>query len=270
MNELTTRPTAELQSEIDSDWGDLPKKMTPVICRIGQATSRGKVKIGAFNYQDRPDWEPTEKIEHAVLLKVVRTRVLYGKTFESPARCGSDDFNKPSQRIKNPVSSSCHLCPASQWVENLDYDGADVRDALINELTPKKVTNAPLCTTTYNLIVVDKRMFPFVLQAQRTQIKNVDINLINRLRFSGQRIFAQAFDLGLRKIENSDGTWYEYTFENFRPSENVEEFQRFHSMFKTSGEQVLAEQHAAMDAEKLAAEKQGANQTWDDSEEIPF
>lgn len=269
MTGLTVKPSAELQAEIDSDWGDLPKKISPIVCRVGQPTSRGGAKIGMFNYQNKPDWEPSDKIEHVVLLKAVRTRVLYGPTFESPARCGSDNFNFPSSRIKNPISNSCNHCPASQWVESLDNMGYDVREQLIAELKPKKTGNAPLCATTYNLIVVDKRMFPFVLQAQRTQIKNVDNNLINRLRFSGQRIFAQAFDISLRKMETADGSWYEYSFDNFRQTENVDEYQKFHSMFKTSGEQVLAEQHAAMDAEKLAAQPQGANSEWQD-EEIPF
>lgn len=240
-------------SDPQSDWGDLaPTRDRLITCRVGQPTSRKKgTQIGKFNYSN--EWEPSDKIEGATVVLAHRTRVLYGKTFESPRRCGSDNYHQPSSFIKDPIWDRCADCIASKWPDGLTPVGIQERNKLIAELDAKN-TGGPLCSDTINLVLVDSRKIPFVITAQKTQISKVKNELINKLSWSGKRKYQLKFDVTLVEKTTNKGKWYEYEFSNFRDVDNEQELLGFVKLFEMSGETALANEHNAMDMEKEVGE----------------
>lgn len=254
--DLVQKQDAALGEYTPQDFGNLPRPPDPLICKLGQGTSQ-KGEPGKFNFSN-PSWESVDKLEGVVVLTPRAGRVLYGEKFDSPSRCSSDNFQNPSARVKVPVSDSCMDCPAAMWPNNLiTEDQIKVRDGLIAELKPQR-TNIPLCKETVNLIMVDGRMTPFMMQFQSTGLKNVYENLINVLRYSGKRIFAQQFDVTIKRVtkqtDRGPTHYYEPVFGNFRDISEDQKagMERMAAYWSAMAKQILSEQFEKMDQEKEA------------------
>ena len=252
MNSIIPRPEAAPSVYNPDDFGNLPRPPSPIRCTVGQPTSQ-KGEVGKFNFS-KPDWAPTDKMVGVTVLAPRATRVLFGKTFQSASRCGSDNYQTPAPRYSNPVWGNCLECPAALWPNQLvTKEQMEKRDELIKELEPKRL-NIPLCTEMVNLMMIDDRLTPFLMQFSKTQLKNVYDNLINVFRYSGKRIFSQSFDIGLKKISSASGTYFECVFSNFRDVDDVKKFEDMHKFWSAMAERTIGEQHAQMDAEKEVAE----------------
>jgi hypothetical protein len=255
MSNIVQKKDSLLGDYTPEDFGNLPRPPAPIICKLGQGTSQ-KGEPGRFNFS-KPDWPSAEVLTDVVALAPRATRVLYGERFDSPSRCGSDDFNHPSPRYKEPISHSCGDCPAKMWPnEVVTKEQHEVRARLIAEIKPQR-TNIPLCRESVNMIFIDERMIPFMMPFQGTALKNVYDNLINVLRYSGKRIFAQMFDMKVKRIqkntERGPTFYYETSFENFRDITNDTYRARVAQLagyWGAMAQDILAEQFERMDAEK--------------------
>lgn len=282
MNELTNKQDVNAlaiatdQSFAD-DFGALGKLMFSSfpICSVGQPTSRGKNVVGKFNFAG-VDWEPLDSLKNVIIVKASFSRVLYGATFDSPSRCGSDNGRVPGSRYEKPICSDCTSCFAPKWDNESTPEEISKKQALAQELKVKDYTSSkPLCHDTINLTCVDDRMIPFILKFQKTQLKVVQNSLLNPLKFTKKRIFSRSLDIGLKKVEASSGTYYEYVFTNFKDTDPflLPQLVEIAEFCKNNGEQIIANHYAEMDKEKVAAQQSMPSGApgggWQD-ETIPF
>lgn len=213
---------------------------------LAQGMGKHKLSQGKFVYNTGTI---LPSLEGCKLIVPTKTRVLYN--FNNKARCSSDNFYQPSQRIANPVSESCLTCPVGTWGES------DLKNKIAEEIKPKSYNpNKPLCNETYNLLMADKNWNLFFIGFQKTQLKAVSEKLFTRLRhsFGGNAPFHVSFDITSHPV----GEYYNVEFNNFKlldedeRAKGAEAYQNWHD--RAQG--VLARQHKEMDDAK--------------EEEIPF
>lgn len=272
MSNLTVKSSAVPQAQQQDEFGNLPVSQATSLasqfirCDVGQPLSK-KLEKGKFNFKGI-DWQPVESLTDVVFLKAQMNRVLFGATFDSPAMCRSDNFHQPSPSIAAPVCDSCGACPLGKWDNQLDDNAKGVKRRYEQLLGKKKSSPAPLCNETINVIVADKRLIPFVLKFQKTQLKIVTDQLINKLRFNnkGKRAWETMFDVTLVDKDS----YYEYRFENFRDNPDSELYKELYETVSVIAEQALAAQHAQMDQEKVAEPVEAKTPSFDADEEIPF
>jgi hypothetical protein len=202
---------------------------------VGKIGSGGKAGKFVFN-----TGEVRDSMLECKLLVPTKTRVLYGA---GSARCASDNFFNPSDRIQNPVSANCLTCPVAQWGED------PLKDKVAEETKPKNYNpKKPLCNETYNLLMADKDWNLFFIKFQKTQLKIVSEKLFTRLRynFGANPPYEVAFDL---KSVPVDDTYFNIEFDNFRviPDEQKTVAQDAYMSWSSRAKDVLAKQHKEMD-----------------------
>lgn len=211
--------------------------------KIGQPTSQ-EGTAGNFNFNNG---KSLPVLEGCKLLAPRKTRVLYRGDAKA-SRCGSDDFYVPSPRFKDPISTNCMTCYAAQWGEEED------KQALAKEVAKQGNINPPLCKETYNLLMLDESNSPFFIQFQSTQLKEVQQKLFSRLKFEFASVLpcCVQFDIKLECITKPGVKYYSAVFENFVELETgpiSEEVQKIWGRFRGIAQDILAKQHADMDAE---------------------
>lgn len=281
MSNVTVRKTGGLQAHQSPDeFGNLPMNTSNSIgnafirCDVGQPLSKAvkanKSLAGHLIFSN-DTWKAQAKLEGVVFLKAHMNRVLYGATFDSAARCRSDDYKVPSPSIAEPVSESCLECPLGQWDNKLSDDQKEFKFKFAKELSPKKAGQPqPLCNETINVVFADARLTPFVMKFQKTALKIVNEQLINKLRYGvqGKKTYQMMFDVSLVELDS----YYECKFDNFRENTQPEVYKELQTEVGLIAEAMLAQQHAQMDAEKEAAPvvDEQAPPKWEEAEELPF
>jgi hypothetical protein len=244
MSNITPRGHGDMQ--VTDPWGNMESSDFAIPhMKIGQPMTK-KGEMGAFNFSNGASHKTLTGVK---LLVPHKTRVLYGKTFDSGSRCASDNYHVPSSRIQNPISPSCLTCFAAQWGDD-DQRKVDLAFELGkqgNNIRP------PLCKETYNPLMVDGGMRPFFAQFQGTNLKEFSEKLLSRLRFEFSQVppYMVSFDMGL-KMASGEYKVYQPEFTNFKILEG-EEAERMTNMwhaFSQTAAKKLADAHAQMDAEK--------------------
>jgi hypothetical protein len=228
-------------------WGNLEPAKDFAIPRvdIGQPTSKGEA--GHFNFNNgRSD----KVLKACKLLAPTKTRVLYSG--DNASRCSSDDYYSPSQRVKDPISSNCMSCYASDWGE--DHE----KVMLAKEIGKQGSINPPLCKETYNILMLDEENAPFFIKFQGTQLKVVSQKLFSMLQFNFGNVlpYLVEFDMRLDLIQGSGKKYFSTVFENFKQvgETDVDEVTKKWENFKSVAMSILAKQHEDMDAEARDAE----------------
>jgi hypothetical protein len=196
--------------------------------------------IGSFVFNTG---ETVPMFKGCKLIVPTKTRVLYAG--EGRARCKSDNFYAPSEHVKNPVSSNCLTCPASDWGQN------DVKDGIAREVKPRNYdANKPLCNETYNLLMADESWNLFFIKFQKSQLGLVNKKLFTRLRYNYGKDapYTVAFDMVPVKTD----TYYVVEFENFRviPDDQKQIAQDCYMQWSKRAGDVLKTQHEEMDLSK--------------------
>lgn len=219
---------------------------------IGQPLTKKGGKHGEFNYNNG---NMVKELKNCKLLRVLKTRVLFGKSFTDPSLCSSDDFYVPSPRVKDPVSASCLNCVAAQWGDDIPE-----KAALAKRLWGKNIDRKPMCAETYNLLMADENNNPFFIKFQKTHLKIAQEKLFSRLKFGfvGTNPYLVAFDM---KTKEEGQGYFVPVFENFHLLEGDEAVRAdaAYRAYAAGAHNALAKEHEAMDAEKS-----------DDSEGLPF
>jgi len=261
MSDLTVKNELTIPGNADDDFGELAHVRPKLIKAIvGQPTNESGFDVGKFNfnYSDKELFPHTDKLEGVVALKFWVNRVLYGRKGQ-PSRCSSSNSHEPSPRVEKPISTSCSNCPASGWDRTLDHTQLSIKRILETDLGKTAPSEKPLCTMNYNLLMIDHRMIPFVISASKTQIKNVEQNLITPLKYSGKRLIERTFDVSLVK----SGAFYAFSFTNFRDTEDPVKFVEAYNFAREFGRSTVDSIHEKMDQDKEVGPSY-------DDEEIPF
>lgn len=221
-----------------------PPKVT-----IGQPTSKTEGAAGKFVFSTG---EMREQLLEVVPILATKTRVLYAKDYgKKAARCSSDNFFSPADRIQDPVCGQCAervgnktevVCPAAKWGDKHE-DKAEVARKLGMPNSFK-----PLCAESVNILLIDKDgLLPYWLTLQKTQIEVAQKQLFTAYMMRGLPFYAASIDIKLQKISNSNGTWFQVWFSNINKLENHEKFEGIYRMFSGRAEKDLAELHREAD-----------------------
>ena len=228
--------------------------------KIGQPTSDGEAGKFLFN-----NGQALDALLGVKLIVPRKTRVLYHG--RGRARCKSDDFFKPSSYVVNPVSSNCQTCFASAW------DESEEKARLAAEIGAKDL-NKPLCNETYNLLCADMDWNLFFISFQKTQLTIVKEKLFSRLRSFGKPAFEMMFDMKLVLNQGAGRKWYSVVFDNFLPANSPEKGRALWAEYSKVAQQILSEQHEAMDKEKDVSEPWPTENdhapSFNTDEELPF
>lgn len=223
-------------------WGDMsPSDFAIPRVDIGQPTSEREA--GRFNYNTGAS---LETMPGCKLLVPRKTRVLYRSAMKA-SRCASDDYYKPAERVKAPISQSCMTCFAADWGDD------EPKKQLAEEIGKTGNINPPLCKETYNLLMLDADNHPFFIKFQGTQLKVVQEKLFSRLKFDHSKVppHLVQFDMALGLVIKPGTKYYTTEFSNFEVSdeESHETIDMFRNKFASLAQDILAKQHEQMDKE---------------------
>lgn len=257
-------------NSITNFWDEMESKDfdTPRVI-IGQKDANNK-KRGLFCYNDGRQVSSIR----CRLLVPSKTRVLYGPTFQSASTCRSDNYTSPSPSIANPISTNCMTCYAAQWGD----DDPNKMALWKRNNGSKGSLNKPLCSDTYNLLMVNEEFNPFFISFQKTALKVVSKTLFSRIRFefNGVPPFDVSFTMSTEEVGTGTETYFLPVFSDFAHDPDPRGLPLYKAMSK-SARNILAKQHDDMDAEHAARAREiepmpeDFDQPYfDNDEEIPF
>ena len=264
------KPSNGVQAGGDGFWDDFgAKDFEPPLVSIGQPSSAKKV-AGEFNFNTG---KHTPVLKHVKLLVPRKGRVLFS---DNKAACASDNSHVPSARIQNPVSPSCEGCFAAQW-----GDSDPRKSALYRKLGLSFGEEKPLCAETYNLIMVDENMSPFIISFYKAQLEPVKKKLFSKLRFEFGHVepWQVAFDMSLEK-GTGKGNYYVVRFDHFMvvDEDEKERLEVLYRSMSSRANNIIGEQFEKADEEARSQEASSQAPPWKDEEtpqfsaddEIPF
>lgn len=227
---------------------------------LGQPmTDASRGKPGNWNYSTG---NSVPEILSVKLILVKKGRVLFNGN--ARARCKSDNFHEPSRYVEQPISHSCITCPAKDWQVN------PIKQGIAKELNLRANTdlNKPLCTESLSLLLADSDWLPFWGKFMKTQIKVVSQQLLTRIRYNffKEPHWGVSFDMRTNLVQGAGSKYYSAVFENFKvlSPEEQDKGKALVQMFSKRAEEILSEEHEAMDV------KHDAEAPLEASEEIPF
>lgn len=214
---------------------------------LGQPSSQNK-KAGCFNF---PDGRAVDRLENLVLIKPTQSRVLYGKTFQSPALCGSDNYFNPADRFENPPQTNCKICPLSGF--------GDVDEK--KEFADKhglSITNfeRPMCKASYDLILAeycgDGVFKPFLISFQGASRAPLEKKLLSTIKMWDNSIpkCAVMFDMKAVNASSGKGNFYLPDFGNFRVADDVQAATNIYKTFSGIAAELFAQDNQNSDEEK--------------------
>lgn len=225
----------------DDGWGNMDRSDFKIpMVKIAQPTSK-KGTPGYFVYNNGKE---VQVFENCKLIVPSKRRVLFGETYESASRCGSDNFHYPSANIKDPVSDVCGSCPAAQW-----GDSDEVKLDWHKKLKRKPGTEKqPLCAEVYLLLMGDENNSPFFISFMKTQLKIVSEKLLSRIRqeYPGSRPYEVSFSMGLERTD----AYYSVDFDDFKLLDDYSIPEKLYQAYSKTANDIATKEFDAMDAEK--------------------
>jgi hypothetical protein len=249
---------------------------------VGQGSPE-KGKVGHFNGSDGRSLETIENV--SFISKNPSRALFYGYGARNKnARCASDDaINPATDRLElQPLTSKemggCAECPMGMWSsdgQERDIWASELKEKLAKELGYKNFESSkPLCQYIENLLFLDDTGAPFVLQVAKHNSKESE-RLMTLVKTLAMRMkapgWALQFTLGLKPIDGP-GNRHLITFSQSKDwkslsLEQAKDRQFTVKLLKSSGQKMIADKHAAQDAQHFKEARETQPQ---ESQEVPF